>query len=200
MLAVIGLGNVGSEYEDTRHNVGFRVIETLAGEGTRLERRSTYRFVGARIGGRRALLAQPTTYMNRSGDAVSRLAGDFGLKPEEMLVVSDDVNLPLGRMRIRRRGGDGGQKGLASIIQTIGTEEFARLRLGVGAPEDDVDLADYVLSPFDEEEREDAERMIGRAVLCVKSWARHGIARAMDRWNRSEPLSGGHEEGEASES
>ncbi|MBN1827320.1 MAG: aminoacyl-tRNA hydrolase [Candidatus Eisenbacteria bacterium] len=200
MLAVIGLGNVGSEYEDTRHNVGFRVIEALAGEGTRLERRDTYRFIGGRIGGRRALLVEPTVFMNRSGIAVARLIGDFDLTPSDMLVVSDDVHLPLGRIRIRSGGGDGGQKGLASIIRSIGTEDFPRLRLGVGSPGGGVDLADYVLDSFDAGEREEAERMIDLAVLCVRTWVTEGVARARDRWNRTQPLSEGHEEGEASKS
>lgn len=192
MLAVVGLGNPGGEYEGTRHNVGFRVVDTLAGERGPFEERSRYLCLGSRIAGRRALLVKPTTYMNRSGEAVADLLGDRGLRPADILVVSDDVNLPLGRIRIRRGGSDGGQKGLASVIAEIGTGEFARLRLGVGPiPEGTADLADFVLDRFAANETEGADRMIEEAVSCVRLWAAAGVEGAMGRYNRKSSLDEG---------
>ncbi len=185
MLAVIGLGNVGSEYDDTRHNIGFRVVDELAGDDVAFERRVNYLCHGVRITGRKVLLVKPTTYMNLSGDAVKRVAREHKLAPDQTLVLSDDIHLPLGRLRIRKSGSDGGQKGLASIIETTGTNQFPRLRLGVGAPPDNADWADYVLRPFDDDERELVDDMVTRARDCVRTWVHGGIGRAMERHNRS---------------
>lgn len=199
MLAVIGLGNRGGEYEGTRHNVGFRVVETLAGEGVPFEERGTYLLLGKKIRGRRALLVKPTTFVNRSGRAVSDFLGEHGLRPAEILVVSDDVNLPLGRIRIRAKGSDGGQKGLASIIGEVGTDDFARLRLGIGPAPEGMDLADFVLGRFGDDETETADRMIVEAVSCVHEWATAGLESAMRRFNRKTPLPEGGNGEEARE-
>lgn len=184
MHAVIGLGNPGVEYEATRHNMGFQVVDSLAGGSADFENRGSYVFRGGRIGGRRVLLAKPLTFMNRSGLAVARLLDDFPFDIDRMLVVSDDANLPLGRIRLRARGGDGGQKGLRSIIECLGSEEFQRLRLGIGAPVHADHLADFVLAPFGEDEREAVEDMVARAVDSVRTWMSDGIEQAMERFNR----------------
>ena len=186
LLAVVGLGNPGTEYENTRHNIGYRVVESVAGGGTLFENRRDYLFVGSKVRGRKVLLVKPTTYMNLSGHAVSRILSEFGIDPPGMLIVSDDANLPLGRIRIRRQGGDGGQKGLASIISEIGTDRFARLRLGIGVPGVDVDLADHVLRPFLDQELEEVDRMLTESVRCVQTWVAKGIRCAMDRLNRAD--------------
>lgn len=190
MLAVVGLGNPGREYERTRHNVGFRVVDSLAGD-KKFEKRSIYLFVGSRIAGRKVVLAKPTTFMNRSGVAVRGLLADFGLETEAALVVSDDANLPVGRIRVRPGGSDGGQKGLASVIETLGTDRFPRLRLGIGAPAGGGDLSEFVLEPFGDGEKALVERMIEEAVLCVRAWATGGIERAMERFNRKGSASDG---------
>ncbi|MFH1277352.1 MAG: aminoacyl-tRNA hydrolase [Candidatus Eisenbacteria bacterium] len=192
MLAVVGLGNPGGEYEGTRHNVGFRVVDMLAGGRGPFEERPRYLCLGSRIAGKRALLVKPTTYMNRSGGAVADLLDDRGLGLADLLVVSDDVNLPLGRIRIRAKGSDGGQKGLASVIGEVGTEDFARIRLGVGpAPAGTADLADFVLRRFAADETPAVERMIDEAVSCVRMWAAVGVEGAMGRCNRKTSLDEG---------
>ncbi len=183
MLAVIGLGNPGREYSETRHNIGFRVVDALARDEIDFEDRGSYLFRGGRIAGRRVLLVKPLTFMNRSGLAVARLLGDFSLEPSRILVVSDDCNLPLGRIRMRMRGGDGGQKGLRSIIESLDSEEFQRLRLGIGTPDPVENLADFVLSSFDEDDQGAAEEMIASAIGSIRLWVSDGVERAMEKFN-----------------
>ncbi|MFH1681709.1 MAG: aminoacyl-tRNA hydrolase, partial [Candidatus Eisenbacteria bacterium] len=195
LLAVVGLGNPGREYAGTRHNVGFRVVDALAGEDRPFEKKGRYLFRGSRIAGRKVVLVKPATFMNRSGAAVAALFRDFDLSLDRVLVVSDDANLPLGRLRVRPGGSDGGQKGLASIIREIGSEEFSRLRLGIGLPPEGTELADFVLEPFLGEEERVVGAMIESAVLCVRTWVTGGSAQAMERFNRRNPLL----EGEAKE-
>ena len=184
MLAVIGLGNPGDEYRGTRHNVGSRVVDALSWGKAEFEDRGPYLFRGSRIAGKRVLLVKPQTYMNRSGHAIARLFDDFPLDTGGLLVLSDDINLSVGRLRLRKSGGDGGQKGLGSIIEALGSEDFNRLRLGIGAPSEDESWADYVLRPFEADERDNVEEMIARAVDCVRAWVSGGPDRAMERFNR----------------
>jgi PTH1 family peptidyl-tRNA hydrolase len=197
LLAVVGLGNPCREYGETRHNVGFRVVDSLAGTDRRFEKKPTYLFVGTRIARRKVILVKPTTFMNRSGVALKALLADFGIEPGQVLLVSDDANLPIGRIRVRPGGSDGGQKGLASVIEAIGTDRIARLRLGIGAPSEGEDLADFVLRPFEEEEEARVRAMIDTAVLCVRTWVTEGVERAMERFNRRESVPRGAEESEA---
>ena len=147
---ILGLGNVGSRYEQTRHNVGFDVVALVAAELGATGRPSTdlYQWAEARLGDHRLILARPTTLMNRSGLAAAALLDRFVLGSGEMLVVTDDFNLPLGRLRLRMAGSDGGQNGLRSVIYELGTELFPRLRVGIGPPRADLDPADFVLSRF----------------------------------------------------
>lgn len=183
LVAVVGLGNPGSEYEKTRHNVGFRVVDELARRfrcGPFAAR--SYALVTARPGSRRVLLAKPTTYMNLSGRAVAALCRDEGLLPSQVLVVVDDVDLPLGQLRLRSRGGPGTHNGLRSVVEAVG-ESFPRLRLGVRGERPWTDLAAYVLAPFAADEETVVEAMVQRAADCVEEALFSGIARAANRFN-----------------
>ncbi len=166
---VVGLGNPGKEYENTRHNVGFMVIDSLV-RRFRIKNYSeeclshVYRF---RIAGREVLLAKPQTYMNNSGYAVINLLEEYRIEPQEMLVVYDDLDLPLGMTRLRLEGSSGGHKGVESIIKNIKTEKFPRLRIGIGRPKKKEDVAKYVLSPFSKEEMEILNAVIKKANECV---------------------------------
>lgn len=183
LVAVVGLGNPGAEYERTRHNVGFWVVDELS---RRLrcgafEARS-YALVASRPGARRLLLVKPTTYMNRSGLAVAALCREERLVPAQVLVVVDDVDLPLGQLRLRFRGGPGTHNGLRSVVEMVG-EGFPRLRLGVRGAQPWGDLAAYVLAPFSAEEEVAAETMVQRAADCVEEALFSGLARAANRFN-----------------
>ena len=148
---IVGLGNMGREYDNTRHNIGFCAIDYIAGRcGVNINRGKFDALVAdTTIAGKRVLLMKPQTYMNASGKAVSPAASFYKVKPENIIVLSDDVNLDVGRMRVRKNGSDGGQKGLRSIIETMGTSEFPRIRIGVGKkPHPDYNLADWVLGNF----------------------------------------------------
>jgi len=185
MKAIVGLGNPGAEYVGTRHNVGLEVIEELARRWkARLKAwKSVARVaVDSRRG---ALIAQPQTFMNASGDAVGRLAAFHKIEPCDVLVVVDEAQLPLGRLRLRGSGSAGGHNGLKSVIQHLGTG-FPRLRIGVGRGDPRWDLADHVLSAFRHDEREIVARAIGRAADAVELFVDEGIGPAMNRYNVSE--------------
>jgi len=185
MRAIIGLGNPGSEYEETRHNVGFDVIEALArAHGVRLRRPRAAALAGTgAIDGVPVVLAMPLTMMNASGVAVARLCHLHGLAPEDLVVVIDDINLELGQLRLRRGGSEGGHRGLRSITERLGTQDYPRLRLGVGAPPGGMSARDWVLSPFSADERETAEEAVARARRCVEVAVIAGIEAAMNEFN-----------------
>jgi PTH1 family peptidyl-tRNA hydrolase len=185
---VVGVGNPGRTYHRTRHNVGFLVADELA---RRLEadfEHSRPNALTARAGrgADAVLLAKPLTMMNASGEAVAGLAHYYRIDPADILVVADDVNLPLGRLRMRARGTAGGHNGFRSIIQYLGTEEFPRLRVGVGRGDPRRDLADHVLARFDPDEREEAEQAIVRAADAVGVFLTAGVEAAMNQFNRAE--------------
>lgn len=185
MLLVVGLGNPGRRYRATRHNAGFMLVDRLADL-------STARF-GSAAGRSRVcrveresgslILAKPQTYMNLSGIAVRSLLVHYGAEPEEVLVVYDEAQLPLGRLRVRRSGSSGGQKGMESIIQMVGTKQIPRLRIGVGGDAAEGDLTDYLLSPFSAGERLVLDAVLDRAVLAVDTILTQGHLRAMDLVN-----------------
>jgi PTH1 family peptidyl-tRNA hydrolase len=180
---VAGLGNPGREYDHTRHNVGFMVLDCMAQRhGLSYSRSSNWACQWCRW--EDVLLVKPLTYMNRSGDALSALSRYYKITAEEMLVVVDDVALPLGRLRLRQSGSDGGHNGLRSIIEHFG-EAFARLRIGVGAAEAG-QLVDHVLSRFRREELPQLESAVTRAVEAVEHVRAHGITAAMNVFNRAE--------------
>ena len=183
MKLLVGLGNPGPQYRDTRHNVGFWVIDEVArrwqlSDGWR-ERDDTL-FV-KKAGG--AILAKPLTFMNHSGFAVSRIRQFFQIEPADLLVVVDEAALPLGRLRARARGSAGGHNGLKSIIEQLGSEEFCRLRVGVGRGDARRDLADHVLSKFDPDEREAIAAAVQRAADASEMFVTEGIERVMNTFN-----------------
>ena len=187
---IVGLGNPGSEYASHRHNVGFQIVEALAnihGLSFARHKKAKARVAEGQIGGRPVLLAKPQTFMNLSGRTVLRLSREREIPPECILVVCDDLDLPLGRLRIRPQGGSGGHKGLRSIIELLGSQDFARLRVGIDRPAGSLDPAEYVLQPFAQEDKEVIAETLGRAVDAVESWLADGIVAAMDRFNRPPP-------------
>ncbi len=187
---VVGLGNPGERYCRTRHNIGFRVIDVLAEtNGIRLSNGDReIRWGIGRIAGARTILAKPLGYMNRSGSPVRRLLEQHGIGRETLLVVHDDIDLALGRLKIKKKGGDGGHRGIRSLIDALGHGLFARLRIGIGRPAADVDVADYVLGDFEEELFPALGAVIDRACEAVTTVLTDGIGTAMNKFNAREPL------------
>lgn len=189
MKLVVGLGNPGSEYRDTRHNVGFLVAGELANrwrvrEGWREKFGALY--IKTVAGGEPVLVAKPLTFMNLSGHAVAGLAGFYQIEPADVFVVTDDVALPLGRLRARRDGGAGGHNGLKSIIEHLGTPAFPRVRVGVGRGDSRRDLADHVLGRFEAGERETVSAAVLRAADAAETFLSEGIERVMNVFNAAE--------------
>jgi peptidyl-tRNA hydrolase, PTH1 family len=186
-VCCVGLGNPGHEYAETRHNVGFRVVDLCARRlNARWGSRSEFwEAAEGEAGEVPVLLVKPQTYMNLSGRAVAEVLGEEGVAIERTIVILDDLALPLGRLRMRGKGSDGGHNGLASIIFAVGTTGIPRLRCGIGIDPLPVrdDLPAFVLSPFGEREQESAARMIERAADAVMMFAQAGIASAMSRYN-----------------
>ncbi len=177
---VVGLGNPGPRYAETRHNLGFWVMDRIArAEGLAWKQQG--RAFTARWGS--GWLMKPTTFMNASGEAVAPFVRYYKIAPERLLVVHDDLDLPLGRLRLRRGGSAGGQKGVRSIIEQLGTDAFDRLRLGIGRPPAGWDAAAWVLSKFTPEERPLAERVAEAAAEAVRVWRDEGIEAAQQRFN-----------------
>jgi PTH1 family peptidyl-tRNA hydrolase len=192
---IAGLGNIGSKYEGTRHNVGLDVVRRVAQllKARPLPSHEYFESVEADTPGEddkshRIVLAIPTTHMNRSGLAIRELLEQQSITPNKMLVVVDDVDLPLGTLRFRADGSDGGHRGLRSIIMQLEIEAFPRLRLGVGRPGENEDTADYVLSRFRPEEADKVERMIALAAEAVIFAATHRFEEAMSQFNRNPAL------------
>ncbi len=187
MKLIVGLGNPGREYRDTRHNVGFLVADEMARRfqltWAMAPSQVPDAFVAKRFGGEPVMLAKPLTFMNRSGDAVAALARYYDVAPADLLIVVDDVDLPFGRLRARGRGSAGTHNGLRSIVDRLGTTEFPRLRLGVGRGEARRDLADHVLSTFEAAERADLEPFIARAADAAEMFAAAGIGAVMNAYN-----------------
>ncbi len=183
---IVGLGNPGEKYEGTRHNVGWRVADELGERGRFPIQRLKFRALTntAVIGGQSALVMKPVTYMNLSGEAVAEAARFYKLPPDHVLIISDDVDLPVGRLRLRKGGSAGGHNGLKSVIQHLGTDQFPRLRLGVGAkPRPDYDMVDWVLSRFQGEDKQRVDEAVLRAADAVECLLRDGIEKAMNRFN-----------------
>jgi len=184
---VVGLGNPGAQYARSRHNVGFRVVDALArahGLSFARDKEARAHVATGRIGDARVILAKPQTYMNLSGRTAGRLLRAHSLPIECLLVVYDDLDLPLGRLRLRGEGGSGGHKGMRSIQEVVGTQAFPRLRVGIDRPPAGVDPADYVLQPFDVPDRPLLDAVIDRAVSAVECWLAEGMTAAMDRFNQ----------------
>jgi len=178
-----GLGNPGTDYRNTRHNLGSMILDLLAERHTLSWKGHQGRIMEARwrIKGRDVILLKPLTFMNASGEALA----DYGhIDPASFIVLFDDISLPLGHIRLRERGGSGGHRGLESIIAHFGTDDFARLRLGIGEPPPGSSWSDYVLAPFPEEERGAVSEMIEIAADALETALARGIVEAMNRYNR----------------
>lgn len=186
MKMIVGLGNPGRKYEKTRHNVGWEALDRVAeATGIRVNVNRYHGLTGMGLfGGEKLILVKPLTYMNLSGNCVQPLAAYYKIPPEDILVLCDDVNLPLGRLRFRKSGSAGGHNGLKSIIGRLGSDAFPRLRLGVGGPPEGIDLISHVLMPFfgeDEKKAEELEKTAADAVLC---FLKDGPDRVMNEYNK----------------
>jgi PTH1 family peptidyl-tRNA hydrolase len=184
VFCIVGLGNPGTEYQDTRHNIGFMVLDELAikwklkfkkGDGP-------YKFIKYKLRNQNILLATPTTFMNKSGNAVNAIYHKFHIHLSDFLILCDDFNLSLGQLRLRKKGSDGGHNGLASIIQSLKTQTFCRLRFGIGLP-DSVNTVDYVLSPFDNSELPVVNEMIEKGAQAVVDFVTRGVDWTMNNYN-----------------
>ena len=183
---VVFLGNPGDKYENTRHNVGFMTADALGEKLNKPIQRLKFKALTnvVEYGGCRVLLMKPTTYMNLSGEAVREACMFYKLPPERVLVVSDDVSLPVGKIRLRRNGTAGGHNGLRSIIGQLHSDQFPRLKIGVGAkPHPDYDMADWVLGRFSKEDRKAIDAAIDRALDVMECLFTQGIDKAMSRYN-----------------
>ena len=183
---IVGLGNPDKKYENTRHNCGWLALDYIADKrGCRVNKIKYKSFVGeCTISGKRVMLMKPTTYMNNSGQAVTEAMRFYKLPPENVIVIFDDVSLEVGKMRIRQKGSDGGQKGMRSIIYLSGSDNFPRIKIGIGAkPNPDWDLADWVLSKFTDDEHKLLEKMFENALEAVELMVDGKIDRAMNRFN-----------------
>jgi peptidyl-tRNA hydrolase, PTH1 family len=185
MKVVVGLGNPGNKYADTRHNLGFDVVDELARrwQAPRPRQRFEAEVSEAVYAGDKIVLVQPQTYMNVSGRSVGPLVKFFQLPVTDVLVVCDDLNLPLGQLRLRGSGSSGGQKGLLSILQVLGTEEVPRLRLGIDRPSPGLDATVWVLQKFPKTDRDRVDEMVRRAADAVETWISQGLQAAMNAAN-----------------
>jgi PTH1 family peptidyl-tRNA hydrolase len=183
---IVGLGNPGKQYERTRHNIGFAVLDELARRADATFRKpwlAKAETVQADVAGQGALLAKPVTFMNLSGTAVAPLARKRGLEPADVVVVSDDMELPLGKLRIRARGGAGGHNGLKSVIEHLGSDGFARVRVGIGRSAGAGDATGHVLGRFSAEERRALEPVVAAAADAIECIVRDGAEAAMNQFN-----------------
>jgi len=185
MLLVVGLGNPGSKYKNTRHNIGFRFVDSMAKKaGIPINDRRAKTVLGeGRIAGHEVVLAKPRTFMNNSGDGVEYLLARFGRRPTDLLVVYDEMALPSGRIRLRPSGSHAGHNGIRSIISSLQSDRFPRLRIGVGKPPNDGDSIPHVLGKFSEEEEPLIAQAVQNAVSAVECLLQESIDIAMNRFN-----------------
>ena len=183
---IVGLGNPGEKYENTRHNVGFRVIDELAERQNAPVQKLKFKALTnlLTISGEKVLVMKPITYMNLSGEAVHEAAAFYKVPPERILVISDEVALAPGKLRVRRSGSAGGHNGLKNIIAHLGSDQFPRIRLGVGSkPHPDYDMADWVMGRFQGEDKKAVEEAVKRAADAAECLIREGVDRAMNQYN-----------------
>jgi len=182
---IVGLGNPGKTYQRTRHNLGFWVVDRLAErhEISVGQKKFKGEFGSGSIGGRRVCLLKPQTYMNLSGGAVAEAVNFHKIPLKQVLIAHDDVDLELGRVQVKFGGGHGGHRGLESVVEILNQDGFARVRIGVGRPPDDIDVSDYVLQPFSPAERAAADDAVERAAEAAATWLEDGLTTAMNRYN-----------------
>ena len=185
MKVVVGLGNPGSKYQNTRHNVGFQVVGELALRHGASKPRIKFEAEVAEVilSGEKLLLVAPQTYMNHCGRSVTKLVDFYKLPLEQLMIVCDDMNLPTGQLRLRKTGSAGGQKGLMDILQALGAEQIPRLRIGIGRPPGRMDATDYVLGRFRKEEIDAINHAVMLAADGIELWAKSGIDAAMNQVN-----------------
>jgi len=187
MKLIVGLGNPGRSYADNRHNTGFICLSHFARQqGIRLDKKQSLARTGTgEVGGSKIILAKPQTYMNLSGQSVRRLIKKFKIRPADLLVIHDDLDLPLGKIRLRQGGGSGGHKGVESITAELQSRDFARLRVGIGRPEEtsEADIVAYVLSDFTPGEKQVITKAIPQVSEAILSFLTEGITMAMSRYN-----------------
>ena len=188
MKIVVGLGNPGSKYRGTRHNIGFLVVDNVAQQqGIILDQHQCDALIGqGKTNEISLLLAKPQTFMNRSGAAVAALLREHGATASDLVVIYDDLDLPLGRIRIRENGSAGGHRGVSSIIDQLGGVPFCRLRVGIGRPLEGVAVIDYVLAPFDEAEKPELGKVLDRAAEALCCLVHQGAQAAMGLYNRAD--------------
>jgi PTH1 family peptidyl-tRNA hydrolase len=187
MKLIVGLGNPGRIYADSRHNIGFSVVKSLSKSYGILigKDKLVFSLSGkGKIEGQNIILSMPLTYMNLSGIAVSALLRKYKIELNNLLVVCDDLDLEFGRIKLRPAGSSGGHNGLKSIIDSLKTQDFSRLRLGIGRPRKNIDSARYVLTPFAKEERHMVKGAIKEAADCCQAWVTKGITESMNIFNR----------------
>ncbi len=185
MHCIVGLGNPGREYGNTKHNIGFWVVDALAeAHGIPVKRRRFRSLLGkGRVGDYQVLLVKPQIFMNNSGQAVDLVARFYRLAPSDLLVIYDDIALEPGTLRLRRKGSAGGHKGMQNLIDCLGTDQIPRIRLGIGSPLPAQDARSYVLSPFKPAEQKTAEELVAQAVECIEFVLKEGIEAAMNEFN-----------------
>ncbi|MCF6094699.1 aminoacyl-tRNA hydrolase [Microaerobacter geothermalis] len=185
MKLIAGLGNPGSEYEKTRHNIGFRVVDYISQQvGIPLSKNKFKGVYGmGLVETEKLILLKPMTYMNLSGDSIKEAIHFFDVPIEQLLVIYDDLDLPVGKIRLREKGSSGGHNGLKSIISHLHSDEFKRIRIGIGKPMPGIDVADYVLSPFQKDEREQIEKAIQRAGEAAMDWIHKPFVQVMNGYN-----------------
>lgn len=184
---IVGLGNPGLQYENTRHNVGFMSVDLFMKEsgGDFNKHKMQAVFGECKVGACRVLVVKPQTYMNNSGTAVSQIANFYKIPHDRIIVVCDDINLDIGQIRIRRKGSDGGQKGMRDIIELLGTNDIARIKIGVGKkPHPEYNLADWVLSKFPKESTDDLNKALEKSVGALKEIITRSIDSAMNKYSK----------------
>ncbi|MEW9672680.1 aminoacyl-tRNA hydrolase [Ammoniphilus sp. 3BR4] len=185
MRLIVGLGNPGKQYEKTRHNAGFMAIDQLAESlGIEVNQIKFKGMIGeGHAEGQKVILLKPLTYMNLSGESIIQVIQFYKLNIEEMVVIYDDLDTPVGQIRLRMKGSAGGHNGIKSIIQQVGTEEFCRIRVGIGRPPAGRKVVDYVLEPFYKAEEEEIQAAVNKASEAAKSWLRESFVQVMNRYN-----------------
>lgn len=183
MKVVVGLGNPGPKYKETRHNVGFQAVEEVARRYTVLKEESRFdAIIGQiQIGREKVFLVKPLTYMNLSGNAVGKLVSYYKVDQKDIIVIYDDMDLPVGQVRIRPQGGTGGHRGMTSLVERLGTRDFARIRIGIGRPPDEA--VDWVLGRFSGEEKVLIDQAVAKAADAVECWLTEGIDKTMNEYN-----------------